>query len=135
VSKKIKKSKLAPKINTTEDGREPFDGEFLDELLLYRVDWDFDTEVEHEGQMVPAVQHVYTFIAVSKNEIGKISEQWDDNAKNLTFRVVSRTPEEDAYRAGLQDGYDTAIAEMRLKSEEESIRVNLEDLDQPTLFD
>lgn len=130
MSKTLKKSKKVAKVNETEDGREPFDGEFLSELLLYRVDWDFEVEIEHEGQPVKALQHVYTFIAVEKDRIGKVSQEWDKNAQNLTFRVVSKTLEEEAYRAGLQDGYDACLVEMR-KSEEQPAPVS----DEPTLFD
>ena len=123
-------SKTVPKVNETEDGREPFDGEFLSELLLYRVDWDFEVDVEQDGETVKALQHVYTFIAVDKNQIAKVSERWDKNAKNLTFRVVSRTLEEEAYRAGLQDGYDACLADMK-KAEEPPVPSP----DEPTLFD
>ncbi len=103
----------------------------LNGLQLYRVDWDIDAEMEVDGEMVAGLQHAYTFVAVPEGGIGRYSKQWDqDNIYNLTVRFIGRTVEEDAYRAGLQDGFNIAMQSLQ---EENSNSVP--GPDQPTLFD
>ncbi len=103
----------------------------LNGLQLYRIDWDIDSEQEIDGEMVAGLQHAYTFVAVPQNEIGKYTKQWDqDNIYNVTVRFIGRTVEEEAYRAGLQDGFNIAMESLA-----GDVVVTDTNPDQPTLFD
>ena len=128
MSKQKNQNNQIPKINETPEGQgSHLDAEGISEIQLYRVDWDFDMEND-EGEVM--TQHVYTYIAVEPNRIAKISEEWHPDAKHLTFRIISKTVEEEAYRAGMEEGYNMAMAFVREQSESENPVPN-----QPTLFD
>ena len=119
-----------PKVNETPEHQDShLDTEAIKGLQLYRVDWDFDTENDKGERLM---QHLFTYIVVEPNRIGKISEEWHKDALHLTFKLISGTPEEDAYRAGMEEGYNMA---MDFINEQNAVE-NLEPgPNQPTLFD
>jgi hypothetical protein len=130
VSKKTNQKNQTPKVNETPEHQDShLKTKATDGLQLYRVDWDFDTESD-KGERV--LQHVYTYIVVEPNRIGKISEEWHPDALHLTFRMISGTPEEDAYRAGMEEGYNMA---MDFVNQQTAVEVEEPGPNQPTLFD
>jgi hypothetical protein len=119
-----------PKINETPEYQTShLDTEEIKGLQLYRVDWDFVVE-DDEGKH--SLQHVYTYIVVEPYRIGKISEEWHPDAQHLKFRLISKTLEEEAYRAGMEEGYNMAMAYIKDQSSAEPEEPGP---NQPTLFD
>ncbi len=119
-----------PKINETPEYQDShLETEEIKGLQMYRVDWDFDVESD-EGEK--STQHLFTYIVVEANRIGKISEEWHPDAQHLTFRLISKTVEEDAYRAGMEEGYNMAMA---FVNEQKASEENQPGPNQPTLFE